>query len=514
MIIALRISAIAGQAHSSRASLEYTMRYDRLVMIVGAAFTLLACADLTSVREPVGISVSEVEVSLIPGEEKALGAWLVDEKGKTVIGAPAWSSSDPTVATIDSKDGVVSAKAVGTATMTATFAAFAATTFVTVRPPNPPNTFSIAPAAAAVIAGGSDSLSAHAYDKSGRVTPVAITWSSADVTVATIDASGIVVGIGAGTTTITATAGVFSATVPMTVIALTSSLSFTRWTPLGQNQYATDVLSFTAASRLTQPIERATQFGSIAAPTWSVDGSSLVVEVIHGFDYDASDFWEDYSSDLYVLDAADSGSSTWRALTTDGFSKSPSWSPDGKRVAYLTQPTLFSYNRVVVLDVSTGVSVPVTGSGGWDGPLSWSPDGKQLALSKFVSFADYLLSNEEIFIVNVDGSGLTNVSNNLATDYNPSWSPDGRQLAFVSSRARTFSNPRDAVYVMNVDGSNVRHLTTGRDYIAEVAWSPDGQQIAFSAGGSIYVMNGDGSSPAGLTRPPGTSRDRSPSWRR
>ena len=489
------------------------MWYHRIVLN-GAAFAVLSCGELTAIREPVGISVSAAELNLIPGEEKALGAWLVDEKGKPVMGTPEWSSSDPTVASIDREDGVVSAREIGTATMTASIGAFHATTFVTVRPPNPPNTFSIAPAPAAVIAGGSDSLSANAYDKTGRPTPVTITWSSADVTIATMDASGIIVGVGPGTTTITASAGLFSASVPMTVIALTSSLSFTRWTPLGQNQYATDVLSFTATDRLTQPIERTTQLGSIAAPSWSQDGSSLVVEAIHAFDYDASHFWEDYSSDLYVRDAASSGASSWRALTTDRFSKSPSWSPDGKRVAYLTQPTLFSHSRIAVLEVSTGVSVPVTSAGGWDGPLTWSPDGKRLAFSKWVTFVDYLLNNEEVFIVNVDGSGLTNVSNNTASDYNPSWSPDGRQLAFVSSRARSVSNPRDAVYVMNVDGTNVQLLTTGRDYIAEVAWSPDGQQIAFSAGGSIYVMNADGSSPAGLTRPPAKSWDRSPSWRR
>jgi Tol biopolymer transport system component len=483
------------------------------------AFAVLSCENVigTAAPEPVGIAVSASELDLILDEVKPLAAWLIDAEGQTLEGTPEWSSSDPAIATIESKAGVVTAIDIGTATMTASFGALRATVIVSVRPPNPPATFAIHLAPAALIAGGSDSLAAQAYDAKGRITDrFPIAWASSDPSVATIDAYGILVGTGPGTTTVTATvtapAGTISASVSVPVIALTTSLSFARWTVLEQNiYYSTDVLTFSAADQETRVMERAAPLASMASPTWSADGSTMTVEVISQFYYDASHFWEDYNSNVYLFSGAASG---WRALTTNGLSKSPSLSPDGTRVAYLQQPTLFSNHDVWVLDVGTGQRTRVTTQGGYYGTPIWSPDGTRLVFMGWVTNDNYLLSNTEVFIVNADGSGLTNLTNNFVEDVNPSWSPDGLQIAFVSLRETSASNPHSAVYVMNTSGANPRRLITGRGYIGEIAWSPDGRQIAYSDGGSLYVMNADGSLPARLTRPPKSTRDRTPAWKR
>jgi hypothetical protein len=497
------------------------MRSKRFVLSLLAALAALSCEDFmrTEVPEPVGIAVSASELDIVLDEVKPLAAWLVDAEGQTVKGTPEWSSSDPAIATIESKAGVVTANDIGTATMTASFGELRATVIVSVRPPNPPATFVIHLAPAALIAGGSDSLAAQAYDAKGRITArFPIAWVSSDPSVAIIDAYGILVGTGPGSTTITATviapAGTISASVTVPVIALTTSLSFARWTPLEQDiYYSTDVFTFSAADQETRLMERAAPLASMASPTWSADGSTMTVEVISQFFYDASHFWEDYNSNVYLFTGAASGSSAWRALTTNGLTKSPSLSPDGTRVAYLQQPTLFSSHDVWVLDVGTGQRTRVTTQGGYYGTPIWSPDGARLVFMGWVTNANYLLSNTELFIVNADGTGLTNLTNNFVEDVNPSSSPDG-QIAFVSLREASASNPHSAVYVMNANGGNPRRLITGRDYIGEIAWSPDGRQIAYSDGGSLYVMNADGSLPARLTRPPKSTRDRTPAWKR
>ena len=78
---------------------------------------------------------------------------------------------------------------------------------------------------------------------------------------------------------------------------------------------------------------------------------------------------------------------------------------------------------------------------------------------------------DQIFVVNADGSGLTNLSNNAFPEQGPSWSPDGSKIAFSS-----FRNGVHSIYVMNADGSNQTKLvdvgSDGND-IDSIAWSPE-----------------------------------------
>src|SRR5690606_30395331 len=102
--------------------------------------------------------------------------------------------------------------------------------------------------------------------------------------------------------------------------------------------------------------------------------------------------------------------------------------------------------------------------------------------------------NPEIFIINPDGSNVTQLTNSLASDRYPVWSPDGTRIAFMSDR-----DGNDEIYVMNADGSNVIRLTNNNAYDGMPAWSPDGSQIAFvsdrhgTGTTAIYAMNAGGS---------------------
>ncbi len=162
--------------------------------------------------------------------------------------------------------------------------------------------------------------------------------------------------------------------------------------------------------------------------------------------------------------------------------------------------------EIYVMNADGSGVTNLTNNSAGDGFPSWSPDGARIA---FVSDRD---GNLEIYVMNADGSGVTNLTNNSAGDGSPSWSPDGARIAFDSDR----DGNRDMhIYVMNGDGSDVTNLTknSSLDTHTSPSWSPDGQRIAFESDGDIYVMNADGSDLTRLTRLIGFSKaNMSPSW--
>ncbi len=104
----------------------------------------------------------------------------------------------------------------------------------------------------------------------------------------------------------------------------------------------------------------------------------------------------------------------------------------------------------------------------------------------------------EVFIMNADGSGLTNLTNNVVDDGNPAWSADGSKIIF---RRTVAANPD--IYVMNADGSGQTRLTTDPQGDGFPKFCPDGRIVFVSdrdnGGGDIFIMNGDGSGQTNLT---------------
>jgi len=128
---------------------------------------------------------------------------------------------------------------------------------------------------------------------------------------------------------------------------------------------------------------------------------------------------------------------------------------------------------------------------------AWSPDGSKIA---FTTNRDV---PPEIYVMNADGSGQTRLTNNSAHDGQPAWSPDGSKIVFMSDR-----DGNNEIYVMNADGTAQTRLTNNSTFDGEPAWSPDGSKIAFSSrrdnpvADEIYVMNADGTGQTNLSNNP------------
>lgn len=136
----------------------------------------------------------------------------------------------------------------------------------------------------------------------------------------------------------------------------------------------------------------------------------------------------------------------------------------------------------------------------------WSPNGKQIVFSvlvgeNFDKKNGRLVMDQEVFVMDADGTNQRNLSNNPEYDSFPDWSPDGEQIVFVSSRSRIGTN----LFVMSADGQNVKQITQFK-WATGPRWSPDGKRIAFETDDfeidrQVYVVDADGRKPWRVSSP-------------
>jgi Tol biopolymer transport system component len=220
-----------------------------------------------------------------------------------------------------------------------------------------------------------------------------------------------------------------------------------------------------------------------SAPAWSPDRTRLA-------------FSRPFvGSRIYVMNA---DGTNLRQLTDDSpyGDQDPDWSPDGSRIA-------FQRNGEIVIVNADGTNPTVVPHGDLDVDNfpSWSPDGTKLAIARDRGGNQI----EQVWVLNVDGTGAVQLTDGSFQNTAPKWSPDGSKIGFVTNRDVVAH-----VYVMNPDGTGQTRVTGAIGRGDGFVWSPDGTRMAVGAAGDIWAMNADGTEPVQLTDDP--AEDGGPAW--
>ena len=193
--------------------------------------------------------------------------------------------------------------------------------------------------------------------------------------------------------------------------------------------------------------------------SWSPDGTKLTFDAGNPPNHDVRD--------IYMTDA--DGSNQINLTKTPGISEQyPDFSPDGSQLCY------FHSNYGRSLSAPTGIyAMNTDGSNPFRlsdeeqaTQCEWSPDGKKIVFTSIYDSVNSTeeVSDEEVYVINADGSDRTNLTTNSVIDLDPTWSPDGTRIAFISYMGGV---PSPEIFTMAPDGSDVARVTT----------NPDGEDI-------------------------------------
>jgi hypothetical protein len=151
-----------------------------------------------------------------------------------------------------------------------------------------------------------------------------------------------------------------------------------------------------------------------------------------------------------------------------GYDLWPAPSPDGKRIAWMTNRHGKSY-ELYAMNADGSAPARLTDSPkSQQGHPTWSPDGKSIAFSTDRD------GDMELYLMDADGANWRRLTRSKGSDGLPTFSPDGKRIIFVSER-----DGDHELYLINADGTGTTRLTSRKGLDTMPAWSPDGKSIIF-----------------------------------
>jgi uncharacterized protein YjdB len=513
-------------------------------------------------RKPAKVEITPDTLQLYAiGDTLRLSAAVRDRNGVLMPSfRVTWRSLDPEIATIDT-NGLVTAEAEGTTTIEARLDTLSAKVPVVVT--RAPGSISVAPDSAYLAEGDTVRFTATVRDRNAVLMPDArVTWRSLDPQVATVDTTGLVTAVAAGTTNIDAMINglisrrpvVVVPPVPASILVTPDSARLGEGDTLRLSAIVRDrnravipdaIINWLVADTATAtvspdglvtakregPVQVTATIGDLGAlasiqvmgkiafregttgiTIMNTDGTGSENSRALGHSLDWSPdgtrfvyhlFQTATSAQIYIRRPPD----RFSVALTDGTARdeNPSWSPDGSKIAFHSNRGDGQY-RIYVMDADGSNPVALmdtTFSGDFD-PM-WSPDGSKLV------FFNY----QRLFTVNADGTGRQKLTNKTSSELNPVWSPDGSMIAFDASYS---AGAIRRIYLVPADGSSDPvPITDESAHAYHPTWSPDGSQLAFHSQRAgdlflqIYVMNADGTGVTRLTD--GTKSSQGPVWR-
>lgn len=446
---------------------------------------LVARATVSVASSPLAFGVDVL--SLAPGEPDTVPVVVPGQNNRHVATRLlTWTSSNPAVASVTPL-GVAMGVSAGQAEIFAS--GFGQTARLPVVVHRAVEEMSVNPRQGTITVPMSGTAAVGAVARAGDGTPVPeapFTWRVADTTVASYDAGAKLLRgkkIGSTRLTVTGPARGLEASWTVEVVAGGLGLAPVR---MGLSPGERKTLTASFINERGQPLSPATgvQYSSLDAAVASVDDQGNVQGVALGHTgiVGATQWGKADTADVYVQGEVLLNSSRRGNV-----------------------PTLFAFDRA-----TPGRMTPLTrDSAAQQLDPAPSPDGSRVA---YVTDRD---GNLELYLMNADGSNPQRLTNSTATEGAPSWTPDGGKIVYASNAAGAATGTFH-IWIMNADGSGQRQLTQGASNDFQPAVSPDGKTVAFTSdrdGGSnynIYLMGVDGSNPHQFTKEP--VPETSPVW--